>query len=158
MRDLAHVLFLLADHDALNAAFRLDAGIDQVVGLDATELSDARKALFVDRFDHKTELIHVCGQNNALSVSLLVRNEVAEAVYPHFVHMIPDLILNVLRNLGFTAGRSVYFTNLFCQLAVEFHIKISLVNVKFMGEGAPLPPINSGNGCMMAYDYLPSEA
>ena len=142
MRDLAHVLFLLADHDALNAAFRLDAGIDQVVGLDAAELADARKALFVDRFDHKTELIHVRGQNNALSVSLLVRNEVAEAVYPHFVHMIPDLILNVLRNLGFTAGRSVYFTNLFCQLAVEFHIKISLINVKFMGEGvSPPPPI-----------------
>ena len=140
MRDLAHVLFLLADHDALNAAFRLDAGIDQVVGLDAAELADARKALFVDRFDHKTELIHVCGQNNALSVSLLVRNEVAKAVYPHFVHMIPDLILNVLRNLGFAAGRSVHFTNLFCQLAVEFHIKVSLVNVKFMGEGVSPPP------------------
>ena len=82
------------------------------------------------------------GQNNALSISFLMRNEVAEAVYPHFVHMIPDLILNVLRNLGFTAGRSVYFTNLFCQLAVEFHIKISLVNVRFMGEGvSPPPPI-----------------
>ena len=68
-----------------------------------------------------------------------MRNEVAEAVYPHFVHMIPDLILNVLCNLGFTAGRPVYFTNLFCQLAVEFHIKISLVNVKLVGRGSPLP-------------------
>ena len=140
MRDLAHVLLLLADHNALHAALGLDAGVDQVVGLDAAQRTDPSKAFFIDGFNHQPQLIHMGGQNYPLSAAFFVRDQVAQAVDPHFIHMTADPLLDILRHFVFPAGGAVQFTKLLCQSAVKFHSNFPPQKIRGGKGGYPLPP------------------